>query len=213
MKNLVLLALIVAAGTACSSAYYGTLEKFGIEKRDILVERVDEASDAQDDAKEQFADALEQFRSVVAVDGGELEETYDRLKKDFEASEARAATVSERIDAVEAVAEDLFDEWEDELDLYNDARLRRNSARQLDETRQRYTRLQRAMRQAESRMAPVLDVFRDQVLYLKHNLNARAIASLRTELTGIEGDVERLIQAMDQSIAEARSFISSMEPD
>ena len=35
------------------------------------------------------------------------------------------------------------------------------------------------MRLAESRIEPVLKSFRDQVLFLKHNLNAKAIASLR----------------------------------
>lgn len=35
----------------CSSAYYKTMENFGVEKRDILVDRVEEARDAQDDAR------------------------------------------------------------------------------------------------------------------------------------------------------------------
>lgn len=194
----------------CSSAYYSTMEKFGYEKRDILVERVEEASAAQDNAKEQFADALEQFRSVVNVEGGELEDTYDRVKAEFDASEQRAQQVSERIASVSKVAADLFEEWNTELDLYSDSKLRQNSARQLNETKRRYERLIVAMRQAEGRMAPVLDVFHDQVLYLKHNLNARAIASLKTELGRIENDVDRLIKAMDDSIEEARSFIDSM---
>lgn len=151
----------------CSSAYYGTLEKFGIEKRDVLVDRVEDAGDAQEEAKQQFADALEQFRSVVQVDAGDLEDLYDRLSDELDASESQAAQVSKRIDAVESVAEDLFEEWESELELYTSAQLRRSSEQQLKETRQRYTRLMRAMRKAETGMMPVLNVFRDQVLYLK----------------------------------------------
>lgn len=196
---------------ACSTAYYSTLEKLGIEKRDILVDRVEDASAAQDDAKEQFSDALEQFRAVVLVEGGELESTYDRLKSEFDACQAEAEAVSERIVAVEKVAADLFDEWEEELDLYQDQRLRRDSQRQLRDTRSRYQRLIRAMHQAESRMEPVLAVFQDHVLYLKHNLNARAIASLKNELTGIQGDVDRLIMAMDVAINEAKQFVDGLE--
>ena len=64
---------------ACSGTYYGAMEGLGIEKRDILVDRVEDARDAQDDAAEQFASALDQFRSIVAVDGGELEKMCDRL--------------------------------------------------------------------------------------------------------------------------------------
>lgn len=211
MRLLLICCFISLAATGCRSAYYGTLEKFGIEKRDVLVERVEDAGQAQGQAKEEFADALEQFRSVVQVDGGDLEETYDRLKDELESSEHQAGRVSERVDAVETVAQDLFEEWEQELELYNSAQLRRNSEQQLNETRQRYRRLMRAMRAAEAGMAPVLDVFRDQVLYLKHNLNARAVAALKAELGRIEQDVDRLIADMDRSINEAQSFIASLD--
>ena len=57
---------------ACQSAYYGTMEKFGYAKRDILVERVDAARTSQDEAQKAYVDALTEFRSVVAFDGGRL---------------------------------------------------------------------------------------------------------------------------------------------
>jgi len=196
---------------ACSSAYYKTMEGLGIEKRDILVDRVEEARDAQDDASEQFASALEEFRSTVNFDGGDLEEVYDRLDAEFERSAAEAEEVSERIDAVESVAEDLFEEWETELDQYSRADLRRNSASLLNDTRKRYKQLMSAMRRAERSMEPVLVAFQDQVLYLKHNLNARAIGALRNELDSIERDTANLITQMQKAIAEANAFIDSME--
>jgi len=67
------------------------------------------------------------------------------------------------------------------------------------------------MERAESKLEPVLAVFKDQVLYLKHNLNARAISSLKNELSGIKTDVSTLINAMEKSINEANTFINSME--
>ena len=67
-----------------------------------------------------------------------------------------------------------------------------------------------AMRRAEQKMAPVLTAFKDQVLYLKHNLNAQAIASLQSELSSIESDVVQLIREMEASIREADTFISAM---
>lgn len=197
----------------CSSAYYKTLEGFGIEKRQILVDRVESARDAQDDASEQFASALEQFRAAVDFDGGDLEKIYDRLNAEYERSVAEADQVADRIDAVATVAEDLFEEWDDELDNYSRDDLRRDSERLLNQTRSRYEQLMRSMRRAESTMEPVLDAFQDNVLVLKHNLNARAIGSLRSELVSIERDTERLIAAMNESIAEANAFIESMRSD
>jgi hypothetical protein len=196
---------------ACSSTYYKAMDSIGFEKRDILVDRVEEARDAQDDAAGQFASALDQFRSVVTVDGGDLEKVYDRLSGEFEDSEARAEEVSVRIDSIEKVAGDLFEEWTEELDQYSSAGLRNESARLLRDTKSRYSQLMAAMRRAESAMPPVLSAFRDQVLVLKHNLNARAIGALRNELGNIERDTASLIAEMQKAIAEANSFIASMK--
>lgn len=206
-----LAALMLVALGACSGAYYKTMEGFGIEKRDILVDRVEDARDAQDDASEQFASALDQFRATVNFDGGDLEDVYDRLNAEFEKSAAEADAVSERINSVESVAEDLFSEWEKELDQYSRADLRRNSASLLNDTRKRYKQLMSTMRRAEQSMEPVLVAFKDQVLVLKHNLNARAIGALRNELASIEKDTANLIKQMQKAIAEANSFIDSME--
>jgi hypothetical protein len=197
----------------CETAYYKTMEKFGYHKRDLMVERVEEARDAQKEAKEQFESALEKFSSVLKFEGGELEEKYKKLKAEYDNSESKAAAVRNRIEAVEDVAEDLFDEWQEELGQYTNQSLRRSSERQLRQTRAQYSQLIRAMKRVEKKIEPVLSAFRDQVLYLKHNLNARAIASLRSELVSVEADVASLIKEMEASIAEADTFITAMEKE
>jgi len=187
--------------------YYGALEKVGIHKRDIMVDRVQEAKQSQEDAKEQFKSALEEFSSVANFQGGDLEDTYKKLDKELDKSEARADEVTSRIDSVEDVSIALFKEWEQELDQYESQKLRAQSEQQLRETKVRYEQLMAAMRLAESRIEPVLKPFRDQVLFLKHNLNAKAIASLRGELIQVESDTDRLIRELEVSIAEADRFI------
>lgn len=204
-------AALIGILTACSGAYYKTMEGFGLEKRDILVDRVEDARDAQEEASEQFASALDQFRSVVAFDGGDLEKVYDRLNSEYERSRDDAAAVSERIDEVESVAEDLFEEWQRELNEFSRADLRRNSESLLRDTQRRYEQMMAAMRRAERSMDPVLESFQDQVLMLKHNLNARAIGALKNELGSIEKETARLITDMQNAIAEADTFIRSME--
>ena len=206
-----LLVLVVPLAAGCESAYYGAWEKLGVHKRDILVDRVEEASEAQEAAKEEFQSALEQFASVVRVPPSDLKDTYETLADAFEDSEARAEEVSERIDAVESVSEALFEEWEDEIGQIGNARLRSASTSQLEQSRSQYQELIRAMRRAESRMAPVLGAFRDQVLFLKHNLNAQAIASLEGELSMIETNVADLIRDMEASIARSQAFIEDMQ--
>ncbi len=205
------IAFVAALLPGCASVYYDTLEAVGIPKRDLLVSRIERARDSQEDAKQQFQSALEQFSATVGFDGGDLEALYKRLNREYELSESRAEQVHDRIDEVESVAGALFREWQDELEQISNASLRQQSRSQLEDTRSQYSGLMSAMRRAESRIEPVLVTFRDQVLFLKHNLNARAIASLGTQLTAIESDVSRLIQDMENAIREATDFINQMQ--
>ena len=199
--------------TGCSSVYYDAMEKMGVHKRDIMVDRIKEARDSQEEAKKEFASALERFSSLVNFQGGDLEEKYRELKDELDRMEDQAREVHERIAAVEDVAEALFDEWESELDQYSSQSLRRASERKLVETKRRYKQLIRAMKRAEARIEPVLRPLRDEVLFLKHNLNAMAIASLKTELERIQTDVSGLIKDMERSIKEADTFIKTLEND
>jgi hypothetical protein len=212
MRSFLPLALLAAVFFAgCSGVYYNTLEKFGYAKREVLVDRVEKTQQAQTAAKEQFASALAHFLAVTKVDGGELQKKYDDLNAEFTRSEARAKTVRERIADVEDVAEALFREWKQELGQYSNATLRRESERQLDATRRRYDDLMRVMQRAADRMDPVLATFRDQVLFLKHNLNARALASLGATNRELETEISKLIADMEASIREAETFIKGLQ--
>lgn len=207
--TLLLPALLALGG--CQSAYYATLEKVGVHKRDILVDRVEAARDSQQEVREQFQSALDRYRSVVQVQGGELQARYEALNKEYQASEAAARDVRKRIEAVEDVAEALFDEWESELKLYSNASLRSASAAELKRTRAQYKTLVDRMRAAERRIEPVLSVLRDQVLFLKHNLNARAISALQGEYRTLQGNVDQLLRDMQRAIDEADSFVRNLQ--
>jgi hypothetical protein len=205
---LALIGLLVVAG--CRSTYYATMEKFGKHKRDLLVDRVEAAREDQEDAKQQFRTALERFGDVVRLKDSDLKNKYDTLKSELDRSESKVAVVTERIASIEKVSEDLFDEWEAELKQYSSPELKRSSERQLDQTRDRYARMMTAMKRAEKSMEPVLASFRDRVLFLKHNLNAQAVASLQGELDSLENDTAALIREMESAIAEAEAFIRQM---
>ena len=194
--------------SGCSSLYYAGLEKVGIPKRDLLESRVENARDAQEETKKQFSSALDRFRATVHVEAGELEQRYDELREELESSEERSEQLDERIDEVEDVAEALFDEWEDELDQYKRPELRAASKRRLEQTRRNYEPMIKAMRRAHKRVGPVLDSFRDVVLALKHQLNARAVASVQGELRTVEREVDALVTAMNDSIRQASQFLT-----
>ncbi len=200
--------LFLLAG--CQNTYYKAWEKLGYEKRDILVSRVEKARDGQQTAKEQIKTTLQQFQEVTGFQGGDLEAKYKKLDASYNKAESRAGEVRDRISAVESTAQAMFAEWKDELKQYKNEQLRASSQQQLDQTKARYNELIGIMKQAANKMDPVLAAFKDQVLFLKHNLNAQAIASLQGTAGQIQTDVAALIRDMEASIAEANEFINSM---
>lgn len=204
------MALLMLFFSGCSKTYYNAMEKVGIHKRDIMVDRVEDARDSQAEAQEQFKSALEQFDSVVKLKETNLKKAYDRLNTEYEDSEAAAQEVSDRIAKVESVAEDLFDEWEQELTEYQSRDLRRSSQKKLRATQGRYKEMLTTMHRAEASMEPVLKIFKDNVLFLKHNLNAQAIGSLQSEFANLKGEIEVLIREMNAAIKSSNSFIADI---
>jgi hypothetical protein len=211
---LMVMFLMISLGlSACDTVYIATMDKMGYAKRDILSSRVKSARDAQEEAKKDIQSALDQFGKVVAYQGGDLEDTYKKLNSELQNSEDSAKTVRKRIRDVESVADALFSEWETELGHYSSADLRRKSEAKLTQTKARYKDMLGAMNRAEQRIDPVLRPLRDQVLYLKHNLNAHALASMKGELVKVDAQVDRLVRDMNHSIAEADRFIQTMEKE
>ena len=214
-KRILILLAVVTTLTACTAAiqdtYFDLWEKVGVEKREILVDRVEAAQETQQDAQEQFASALEEFSALISFDGGELEDVYENLNDQFEASKSSAEDVSTRIDKVQSVAESLFREWEAELELITNQNLKRDSQRKLSDTQRKYAALLKSMRKVESSMEPVLLALQDNVLYLKHNLNANAIGALQGEFSTIKKDVNNLLQEMNAAITQSDEFIETLQ--
>lgn len=213
MRQMILagLALSMLLLGGCKSVYYSTMEAFGSEKRDILNSRLVSARDSQKQAQEQFKTTMQRFKELTGFQGGDLETKYNTLKGQYDSCESRAKTVSNRINSLDEVAKDLFTEWRSELSQYQDDKLRAASERKLEETRSKYRDVLASMKRAEASMQPVLAKFHDQVLFLKHNLNASALDSLHASTAGIESDVTSLIREMEASIAETDKFIATLK--
>ncbi|MEY3787731.1 MAG: hypothetical protein RIQ94_1399 [Pseudomonadota bacterium] len=190
--------------------YYSTRESIGDHKREIVVYQVEQACISLQETKEEFEETLERFKSLVCVNDSGLDHRYNLLNRQYQFCRSKSDAVSNKIRAIQEVSEALFIEWESELDQYSNRALRNSSKQQLKAARQNYARLIKAMQRAESKIHPVLAAFKDQVLYLKHNLNSRAIAALQHEFIEMSVDISQLILAMEQTIQEASRFFSTL---
>jgi gamma-glutamyl phosphate reductase len=187
------------------------MEKVGVHKRDILVDRVEDGRDAQAGAQKQFQSALQQFDSIVKLEETDLKKAYDKFDKEYKKCKNAADDVSTQIDKIESVADALFKEWKSELKQYENKDMRRSSEKQLAATKTRYADMLETMKTAEHSMDPVLRIFHDNVLFLKHNLNAQAIGSLQSEFTNLESQIGELVQSMNVAIASSNKFISEIK--
>ena len=201
---------IVMAFSGCASAKYSALEKVGVHKRDILVDRVEDARDAQTDTQEHVVSAYEELSALIGHDGGELEQKYKRLSKEVDRSRDAIKDLDEHLSDIDRVSEDLFEEWESELDLYSSAALRSDQEKKLALARRQFSTMRERMQTARNRVDPVMAVLTDNVLFLKHSLNAQALDALRGQASVLEGKVDALIRDMQIAIEEADAFVSRM---
>ncbi|MFC1891085.1 DUF2959 family protein [Thermodesulfobacteriota bacterium] len=205
---LVVLFLILSG---CQSTYYSVWEKLGKEKRHLLKAKVSDVQTEQEKASVEFKDVLTQMKELYGFQGGELEKFYNKLRDDYDACENRAEGIRKRIEQVEIIAKDLFEEWGSEIDQIANVNLKSKSRTSLADTKKRYASLKKAMDKASSSMEPVLIHLKDYVLYLKHNLNSLAIGTLKQEVVQIEAAVDVLIRDMDKSIGEADLFLRDLQ--
>jgi len=204
------LALVLLTLPSCTQLYYKAQEKLGNEKRDILVDRIKKGREEQDEAKKQFQTTLEAFQSVTGFKGGKTEEVYKKLKKEYDEAADRAKKVSDRVASIEQVFGDMFNEWDKEIANMDNADLRRKSSSLAKTTRTRYSELIRRMKAVDAKAKPVLKAFEDQVLFIKHNLNAEAITSLKATTGKMDVEVQALIKDIEVSTKQADEFIASL---
>lgn len=202
---------VIALFTGCANnMYYAGMEKAGFHKRDIMVDRVEGVQDSQKEAQEEFKSALEHFGSLVTIKDSDLKSAYEKFNDEYENAKDAAEDLSSRIDKLENVSLALFEEWAEELNLYKNAKLKAQSKKQLRDTQTKYKNMMRVMRSSEKSMGPILDSFQDNVLILKHSLNAQAIGALQGEFGTLKKEISGLISQMNKSIITSNAFIKEM---
>jgi hypothetical protein len=204
------LIVLILLFTGCKSTYYKTMRTLGKEKRDILVSRIKDAKKDQDQTKKQLQTTMESFQALTGFKGGSLEKSYKRLNSDYESAASQAGKLHDKIQSIDQVSNDLFKEWQGEINDMDNVKLKSQDLVMLRNAKTRQATYMRAMRSTEDRIAPVLKAFQDQVLFLKHNLNSRAIGSLKTTSSVLQSDVAGLIKSIDASSQEADKLITSL---
>lgn len=217
MKNLLTISLLFISFScanpikkAVNKAKYSAYEMVGVEKRDLFKKEVSNVKDDQEETGESFKDALKKLKEIYAFDGGDLEDKHEDLNESYINAKEKSQNVKNRIEKLNTVATDLFAEWEGEILEISSSDLQKQSREKLVETKKKYNQLYKQLKASESKVAPVLTKLKDQVLFLKHNLNAKAIAGLKVESGKIQSEIKGLIDEMNESNRKAEEFIKTL---
>lgn len=205
-----LILFLLATASACTTVYYDVWESFGVEKRDLLKSNVENARDTQEETQRHFMSALQRIKDSYGMNPSKLEDIYDRMSSDYEESKQKADELHKRIASVEDIGADLFEEWRKEAKTLDNQQYREDSFQKLDDTKAKFNKMVASMKAVEKKLPPLLKALHDQVIYLKHNLNAQALTSLKKESASIESDIGSLINDLNQSIAESNRFINTL---
>ena len=207
---IIIISLILFMSSCQTTSYYKTKGWFGAEKRELFVDSVEGVRNSLQDNIDVFKKATAGINVVINVKKEKMEEQHEHLKNDYENCESEAGDIRSRIDTMEAISGDFFDQWMEEMELYNNESFRNASRTKYNKVRKRYTKLVQNLREVEVKLEPALNGFRDQVLFLKHNINAQSVASLEDELVTVEAEIDALIRELQGAIKESTAFISSM---
>jgi Protein of unknown function (DUF2959) len=196
--------------SGCNSIYYAAMEKLGREKRDILVKRILTVKKDQQQTGEQLKSTLEVFKEVTGFEGGDLEKTYNRLHDSLGHCQDRAKELHNHVNSVDDVAKRMFSEWKGEINDMRNVTLKRQSQTLLINAQRQHSGYMRQMRATEAKITPVLQGFNDQVVFLKHNLNARAISSLKKTSADLDLQANDLVREINDSSKEADQYIKTL---
>ncbi len=209
MKLLLILIAITLQG--CSQMYYSTWEMLGKQKRDLLRDNVENLADDQKEVHEEVADALTRLRSLYGSPNDKLVSVYDDLRSDYDDAKSKAEALHARVEKVDEIANDLFEEWNDEISKLRTPKYKADSRSKLNQTKDRYSKLHASMLKSERSLKPVLAALEEQVIYLKHNLNAQALGSIKNEVNAIESEIKTLSTSLQASIEQSKAFIGTLE--
>lgn len=202
--------MVLGCLAACQSAYFGASENFGFYAQDVLADRVEASKEAQRQAKDSFQAAADYLPAIIHYAGGDLKEIYLETYRHYSLAKSDAKLVRERVQDVENVAEDLFQEWVDKIKGYSDLSLQASNQRRLYKTRRLFASTMEAMQRSTRRIDPVMESYKENVINLRNNLNVQGVTNVRFEFEAIERDMHDLIDDMQRSITSSEEFVKNM---
>lgn len=197
----------------CQQSFYPSIKAFKQDKRAMVIDKIRTAKDAEITAKKQFSDTIKTLATVKMSRNGKTNKLCRQLERDINRCGQKATSFIKRAATVERATKEFLRDWEDELDLFTNEKLRRASELKLENTRQQCEEVVHLMKSAGSKIEPAIIALSDYLLFLKHNLSSYTATSLEEEMSVAVNQTEEVIAAMNASILAAEKFIATLSSD
>jgi len=184
----------------------------GVKQAENLVKKTEASAKAITEAREQIKTTLDGYNALIEGNVEDTKKAYGNLQKEMDRSDDRAEDVGKRIDEMNVEADKYFADWTRSLDGISSPDLRARSEERMKDARSRYDQILATTGKAGDMFASFIQNLRDQVTYLGHDLNPRALASLEGDATKLNTAAESFFGKIDSAIDEATSYAASLRP-
>lgn len=193
--------------TACA----GTSERSeSIEQVDELLRRIERVQAESAVAKESAHSALNELCTLVSPGfKGDAAMAFAKFVAASDASEEQGETLRDSVEPMRDAADALFRRWTKDMEAFGNSRMRQRSQTRLDETRTSYQSIVGASQAAQIALDAFHDDLRDHATFLRHDLNANSVASLRGDVRQLREQIEGLDMRFDATVAAARAYVES----
>jgi hypothetical protein len=185
----------------------------GVKQIQELIKTAKAEVQSIDTAKLQLQKTMDAYNAVMAPEVKDRRDAYKQLQKEMANTDKRRADVSTRSTKMNAEADKLFKSWEESTARIQSPDLRKRSEDRLKKTQDRFAELRQTGQNASSQYESFMKTMQDQVVYLGHDLNPGAVASLKPDADKLNTRAQDLYAVIDKITTAANTNISKLNSE
>jgi ElaB/YqjD/DUF883 family membrane-anchored ribosome-binding protein len=203
-------ALVLAGLPACTFVNNLITGNTGPSDVDDLVASVERVSSELDASKAQLLGAIQALQKVTAPEfKGDAVAAHKELVNAIDDSEDQTDDLRKSLERMQAEAEPVFNQWTKDLEAYSNPEMRQRSQARLAAARERYDGVVAAVTPVLVECEAINQTLNDHALFLKHDMNPAAIATIQDDVKKVAKEASDLDGAFNAGKAAARAYVDS----
>jgi hypothetical protein len=206
--------IAVAAMALATSIWAGAQrsDTAGMKETQNFVKAGEKASQSIADAKTQIQNTLGAYNSLVTQPSDDMKGDYKKLLNAVKDMDEKLGDARAEVDRMEKVGTTYFAGRTVSIKSIQDADLRDQAQKRLDENQAAYSDVLASFREAGNSLEPMRKDLSDQINYLGSDLTPGATASLRPQAERLNQRGVEVFAKTDRALGTANAYFASMRP-